>query len=158
MARIGSGVSENKWKSSIQTYMQNVSLEEYTLYKHTPSWNEIVWEFYVHLQLEMNNQLAYSIVKDREILFPRAKILRAIPISDVPEEELPFTDRVNEILSGSQRFWVFYININDYGFSKKFLKVGYFRKPFVLVNILSNTRSCRPPHQNYRKMKVSILI
>lgn len=34
----------------------------------------------------------------------REEILQAIPIPDMPEEEPTFTNRVNEIPSGSQQF------------------------------------------------------
>lgn len=71
--------------------MQDAWLEEYTLYKHASPCNEIVWEFYAHIQLAMDDQTAYLIVKGSEIPFTRAKILRVIPIPDVPEIEPSFT-------------------------------------------------------------------
>lgn len=57
------------------------------MHKHMPRCNEIVREFYANLQPVMDNQLAYFIVKGREVPFPGDEILQAILISDVPKEE-----------------------------------------------------------------------
>lgn len=82
----------------------------------------------------MGDKPAYSIVKGKKIPFIRAKSLRATLLVNVPEKEPSFADRVNEILSGSQKFREFRSNISDYGFNKSFVKVLYLRKPFVLVS------------------------
>lgn len=74
--------------------MHDVGLEEYTLYKHAPACNEIVQEFYAHLQLAIGNQSTYSIGKGKEIPFTRTEILGAILIPDVPIQEPSFVDRV----------------------------------------------------------------
>lgn len=66
---------------SIRTYMQDFGLEEYTLYKHMPPYDKTMGELYTHPQQAMGDQLAFSIVKDQEVPFTRAKILRAIHIA-----------------------------------------------------------------------------
>lgn len=60
-------------------------------------------EFYAHFQPPMGDQPAYLSVKNKKIPITRAEILRAIPISNVPEEEPSFADRVNETLSDAPR-------------------------------------------------------
>lgn len=51
-----------------------------------PPCNEILREFYTHLQSTMVDQLIYLTVA-REITFTKDEILRAISILDVPEED-----------------------------------------------------------------------
>lgn len=70
----------------------------------------------------MGDQPAYSIVEGREVSFTREEILRAISIPDVLKEECPFTDWVNEIPSGSQRFREFCTNISDYDRNESFFE------------------------------------
>lgn len=50
----------------------------------------------------MDEQPEYSIVKEKEIPFTQAEILKVILVFDVPKREPSFTDRVDEIPSCSQ--------------------------------------------------------
>lgn len=121
--------------------MHEAGLKEYTLYEHMLLFNEMVREFYTHLQPAVDNQPTFSIARGKEIPFIRSDILKAILIPNVPEKEPSFVDRVNKILSDSSRFRELCSN----GFNKSFLKVGYQRRPFILVsrsikyNIVSST-------------------
>lgn len=88
---------------SFRIYVRDDGLEEYTLLKHMPPWNEIVQEFYTQLQPAtwiLNSQGKGGTIYER-------RILRALHLQDVPKEEPKLTDRPKEIQSGSQRFQEF---------------------------------------------------
>lgn len=49
-------------------FKQQKGLEDYTRHKHLPSYNEIVREFYAHLEPVMGNQVTHIIIRGK--MFP----------------------------------------------------------------------------------------
>lgn len=113
--------------------MRQVGLEDYIRHEHLPAYNEIVQEFYAHLELTMGDQPVHTIVRGRMFPFMRHEIINTIPIPDVAEEEPSFSDRVNDTLSRFPTFRESYMNLNDYAFTTTFMR-SELLKELVLVS------------------------
>lgn len=59
---------------------KDVGLEEYTMHDHLLAVNEILWEFYAHLELSIEVSPPFSKVCGQVVRFARQHILVALPL------------------------------------------------------------------------------
>lgn len=80
----------------------------------------------------MDDVPAYTMISGKMFLFRRQKILKSTLIPDIPEEELSFSDRVNNMPTGLPVCRKLYANLSDHAFNTNFMR-SELLKEFVQV-------------------------
>lgn len=133
-------VNYNKINKNItfQFIMRDVGLEAYNMHNHQPTANEIVWEFYAHVEPLVDNQPAFLRVRGRLVTFKsQYTILNAIPIKDIPMEHPLVLKMVSQIPTGTLTFQEMCANLTDCRFNTRYLKSSLLKKDLILIFLFS---------------------
>lgn len=112
-------------------------LDNHMMHKFLPIYNELVQEFYAHLEPLLGNQPVYSLVRGLMVPFMRQKILNAIPIYDILEEEPSFSGKVNNTPTGSPSFKELCSNHSNYAYNIGYMKSELLKNEFMLLFLFS---------------------